>query len=237
MKVILDSNDRVPGFQSTHESCIWQLTHPIHNVSRFRVRQVIIPNTSPSFSASNNTLTIGGVPVSLSLTKRYTSSSSFVTDLNSAVTSVTIPNVSSLVFSSNADEGKLTMTWTASAPFVIKANKRFGNDLDVTYAAGTSQTFTFPHVYSLLPTKTIQLSSSSLATDDVRSSTEIGQVFACVPLKGAFGDLIVRENSTDDMMKLVSTASISRIHIILRDEDGQVINLQNSNWSIELEFL
>lgn len=234
MKVILDSSDRVSGL---HENCVWQLTHPIHNISRFRVRQVIIPNTSPSFSASNNTLTIGGVAVSLSLSKRYTSTSSFVADLNAAVASVTIPNVSSLVFSADADEGKLTMTWTSSASFIISANKRFGLDNGINFAPGTAQVFTFPHLFSLLPTKTIHLSSSSLATDDVRSSTEIGQVFAVCPLKGAFGDLVVRENSTDDMMKLVSTSSISRIHIILRDEDGDVLNLQNSNWSIELEFL
>lgn len=237
MKVILDSNDRVPGFQATHENCIWQLQHPLHNVSRFRVRQCCIPNTSPTFNESNNSLVIGGVAVSLSLSKRYTSSSSFITDLNAAVTSVTIPNVSSLVFSSNADEGKLTMTWTASAPFVIKANKRFGANIDVTYAAGTSQTFTFPHVFSLLPYKAIHLSSSSLATDDVRSTTNIDQVFATIPIKGAFGDLIVRENSTDDMMRLISTSSISRIHVILRDDEGQVVNLQNASWLIELEFL
>jgi hypothetical protein len=163
--------------------------------------------------------------------------STFLIDLNASVAAVTIPNVSSLVFAFDEEKGVLKFTHTSSSNFTIAANARFGVPNPVTVTAGTSQVVEFEGIFSLLPYKSLLLSSNSLMTDDVRSSTELGTAFACVPMTGSFGDVVVYQNENGEYMKLNAGQTIYRIHVMLRDEKGVLIDLNEQSWLIELEIL
>jgi len=234
MKVILNSEHRT---NLQNENCVWDLTEPIHHSTQFRVRQVIVPNTSYSFRASEATLVIGGVNVAVPTNKRYKQMSTFLIDLNAATAAVTIPNVSSLVFAFDEEKGVLKFTHTSSTNFTIAANARFGVPSALTVSAGTSQVVEFEGIFSLLPYKSLLLSSNSLMTDDVRSSTELGTAFACVPMTGAFGDVVVYQNENGEYLSLNAGSTIYRIHVMLRNEKGVQVDLNEQSWLIELEIL
>ena len=234
MKVILNSDNRT---NLQNENCVWDLTEPIHASTQFRVRQVIVPNTSYSFRASEATLVIGGVNVVVPTNKRYKQMSTFLIDLNASVGAVTIPNVSSLVFAFDEEKGVLKFTHTSSTSFTITANSRFGVPNPVTVNAGTAQVVIFEGIFSLLPYKSLLLSSNSLMTNDVRSSTELGTAFACVPMTGSFGDVVVYQNENAEFLKLNAGTTIYRIHVMLRDEKGVQVDLNEQSWLIELEIL
>jgi len=234
MKVILNSQHRT---NLQNENCVWDLTEPIHHSTQFRVRQVIVPNTSYSFRGSEATLVIGSVDVVVPTNKRYKQMSTFLIDLNAAVAGVNIPNVSSLVFAFDEEKGVLKFTHTSSTNFTINKNTRFGVPNALTVSAGTSQVVEFEGIFSLIPYKSLLLSSNSLMTNDVRSSTELGTAFACVPMTGAFGDVVVYQNENGEYMRLSAGNSIYRVHVMLRDEKGVQVDLNEQSWLIELEIL
>ena len=234
MKVILNSEHRT---NSSNENCVWDLTEPIHHSTQFRVRQVIVPNTSYSFRASEATLVIGGVDVVVPTNKRYKQMSTFLIDLNAAVAAVTIPNVSSLVFGFDEEKGVLTFTHTSSFFFGFGPSARFGVPIGLTVAPGTAAVGEFRGIFSLLPYKSLLLSSNSLMTDDVRSSTELGTAFACIPMTGNFGDIVVYQNENGEYMKLNAGQTIYRVHCMLRDEKGNQVDLNEQSWLNELEIL
>lgn len=233
MKVILNSDNRV---NSTHESAVWTLSEAFHSNTQFRVRSAIIPNTSPSFRVGENTLVIGGVNVSVPAQKRYSTMAAFLLDLNAAVVGASIPNVSSLVFSFDTEEGCLVFTYTSSASWAIVANERFGVQSQIMPAA-TNVTLPFGGIFSLVPYKAILLSSNSLMTHDVRSSNDIGSAVALIPMTGNFGDLVVYQNENGEYMKLTAGATVDRVHLMLRDEKGRTVDLQDQSWLIELEII
>ena len=236
MKVILNSANRV---SSTPENCVWILSEEIHSATQFRVRQCIIPNVSPSFrfDGVEDTLVLGGVSVKIPANKRYTTMPSFLADLNSAVALASIPNVTSLVFTFDADEGCLYYTHTSSANWTVAANARYGDLQSSIVTAGTAVTLPFSSIFSLPPYKAILLSSNSLMTDDVRSSTDLGSAIAMIPIRGAFGDVVTYQNENGEYMRLNAGSTLSRIHMILRDESGREISLQGQDWLIELEII
>jgi len=233
MKVILNSENRI---NSTHESAVWTLSEAFHSNTQFRVRSAIIPNVSPSFRVGENTLVIGGVNVSVPTNKRYATMAAFLLDLNAAVVGASISNVSSLVFSFNTDEGRLYFTHTSSANWTIAANSRFDVQAQ-SITAGTNVTLPFGGIFSLVPYKAILLSSNSLMTHDVRSSNDIGSAIAMIPMTGVFGDLVVYQNENGEYMKLTVGATVDRVHLMLRDEKGREIDLQDQSWLIELEII
>lgn len=234
MKVILNSENRI---NSSNENCAWDLTEPIHHSTQFRVRQVVVPNVSYSFRHDEATLTIGGVALTVPINKRYKTTTSFLTDLNAAVAAVSIPNVTSLVFTFLEEKGVLGFTYTSTASFTIAANARFGLTKSTTYPSGTAQSVEFTGIFSLLPYKSLLLSSNTLMTNDVRSSTELGTGFAMIPMTGSFGDVVVYSNENGEYMKLNAGETINRIHVMLRDERGVLVDLNGQSWLIELEIL
>ena len=60
---------------------------------------------------------------------------------------------------------------------------------------------------------------------------------AMIPMTGTFGDLVVYQNENGEYMKLTAGATVDRVHLMLRDEKGRSVDLQEQSWLIELEII
>ena len=69
------------------------------------------------------------------------------------------------------------------------------------------------------------------------AQNDIGSAIALIPITGKFGDLVTYQNENGEYMKLTAGATVDRIHLMLRDEKGRSVDLQEQSWLIELEII
>ena len=80
-------------------------------------------------------------------------------------------------------------------------------------------------------------SGSRCAIILVQPFTTVRSPRSLIPMTGSFGDLVTYQNENGEYMKLTAGATVDRVHLMLRDEKGRTVDLQDQSWLIELEII
>ena len=230
MKLIFNTRQRNKG--TTAGQPVWTLSKPIHDYNHMKLRKCILPNILYSFDETNNyvivNLSVGFFPKN----KRYTLMSDFIADLNASVPSIV--GINSMVYSFKEQEGVLSVTYSSVIEVVIYASPRMGLPENVVLPIG-SGTFDYPHNFSLINSQIIYVGvGHDFGTSDVRTSLQYGNILACVPLTGVYGDIIDYQNPDDDWIKLEGTDTISQLSLEFYTNTGTICDFRGE--SVVVEF-
>lgn len=250
-RLIVSSLDKTE-FSQTGSNFTVRLGEHIEKITHISVYQCSIPFTWYTFRSGttfNYKITIipdGEVMRSITMPDRkFDSVSDLVTWLNAESTIAG----DSLVFSYNANNGKLTITSTESiiipnnttlASYPNSINRQLGFYHNSTEAYATSNVAS--NIVSLLPTQMIYLSCAELDCNVTSTRARHGgNIIAVIPINGnSFGDLIgIQAQPTSKDFLTVNgheNQKHSQLSFRLLDDNGNELELNGSEIEIVINF-
>ena len=151
----------------------------------------------------------------------------------------------------NGIDNKITITLdNATGKYSISSNfpfsllssstitKIIGGDLNITYTAimdiHNKYNLYFPFAVNLLGTKNIYI-KCNLILENLQTKTNDNQTLKAIPVNvPPFG--LILYNNNENIESLVKNSQIDNLNIEIYDDDNNLINMNNQDWSITLEL-
>lgn len=139
-----------------------------------------------------------------------------------------------MILSFNSTNGKFTLTYNQQ--FYINAsstiNKILG--LDKTVYLSTNNVINFPYPANCLGTKNLYIKSNFIL-DNFNTTTKDYLTLACIPVSVEPYGIILFNNFTN-ASHIVKNIQLDNIEIKIYDDDDNLVNFNNIDWSITLEL-
>ena len=158
-----------------------------------------------------------------------------------AFTLLTILNTidNKITFSLNNSNGKYSII--SNFPFSVLASstilKIIGGSLNTLYngvAVNNKYNLDFPFAVNLLGTRNIFI-KCNLILENLQTKTNDNQTLKSIPVNvPPFG--LILYNNIENIESLVKNSQIDNLNIEIFDDDNNLINMNNQDWSITLEL-
>jgi hypothetical protein len=106
---------------------------------------------------------------------------------------------------------------------------------DATEINNNKYTFTFPYPVNLLGTKNIYIKCNNLILDNINTQTKDYQTLKSIPVNVPPYGLIMYNNN-ENIETLIKNQQTDYLNIELVDDDDNLINFNNQDWSITIEL-
>ena len=160
------------------------------------------------------------------------------------LTSLFLANGKTIIITVSSVNGKINFAQSSSV-FTIYPYQLSGSNIifssiaptigltsTVTYT-GTSITGNYP--VNLLGTKRIKIKSNALSINSLSSiNLSFNTIIASVPVDNAYFSMISYENQNDLNKNIIKVPTIENIDIQLTDDDDNLIDFNNFDWTITL---
>ena len=158
-----------------------------------------------------------------------------------AFTLLTILNTidNKITFSLNNSNGK----YSINSNFIFSVlnsstlTKIIGGEANITYNAipiNNAYVLDFPFAVNLLGTRNIYI-KCNLILENLQTKTNDNQTLKSIPVNVApFG--LILYNNIENIESLVKNSQIDNLNIEIYDDDNNLINMNNQDWSITLEL-
>ena len=158
-----------------------------------------------------------------------------------AFTLLTILNTidNKITFSLNNSNGKYSINsnFTFSVLNSSTLTKIIGGELNTTYNAtpiNNAYVLNFPFAVNLLGTRNIYI-KCNLILENLQTKTNDNQTLKSIPVNvPPFG--LILYNNIENIESLVKNSQIDNLNIEIYDDDNNLINMNNQDWSITLEL-
>lgn len=140
-----------------------------------------------------------------------------------------------MVLSFNSTNGKYTFTY--NQPFTIKTtstiNKIIGIEKNTQYNS-INNIIECPYPVNLLGTKNLYI-KSNLMLSNLNTSTNDYITLACIPVSVEPYSIILFNNFSNSA-HIVKNRNLDNIEVLIYDDDNNLVNFNNIDWSITLEI-
>lgn len=246
-RLILSSKDRNKNERISKINVY--LREPIVNATHCSVVSCELPNTFYNFKFSNYVFwyqTTDGTNITtkdalIDFKRHYASASELATYL----TSLQVFQDDNITWSFSSATGKLTMNGTgdefkpisfeeitSSSDFPNSANMKLGFEKTVSFAAS----HTADNIVNLLLTKNIYITSPLVAGETITTRPRISSTLVKLPINGNFGELINYASEPSKDLLMVNNSNISHIRFELLDDEGEEVDFNGLNWTLEIAF-
>ena len=158
-----------------------------------------------------------------------------------AFTLLTILNTidNKITFSLNNSNGKYSINsnFTFSVLNSSTLTKIIGGESNATYNAvpiNNAYVLNFPFAVNLLGTRNIYI-KCNLILENLQTKTNDNQTLKSIPVNvPPFG--LILYNNIENIESLVKNSQIDNLNIEIYDDDNNLINMNNQDWSITLEL-
>lgn len=136
--------------------------------------------------------------------------------------------------------GKYTLTSNKDFTILNTSTilKVIGGVLNTTYDAyiiNNKHVFTFPYGVNLLGSKNIYVKATNLILENTNTQTRDKQTLKSIPVNvPPFG--LIMYNNNENIETLVKNLQTDYLNIELTDDDNNLINFNNQDWSITIEL-
>jgi hypothetical protein len=221
--------------RSSATSPYWKLASRFLAIKSMRVRNVVIPNTFYNINSNNNVVIIseGGVDTSVSITPGFYSIDQIVSQLTSQLTAAST-NVTTYTATYSVLTMKITITSSASMTFKWTTSSGAWPLGFVANTTGTSHAST--NVVQL-STNNIYLYSKALNDGVWVSENGTSSYILSIPLSVSPMQVQEYRNDQDKPIPFYGTdRDFEQVDFELRDDRGNVLDLNGSNWQCTIEF-
>jgi hypothetical protein len=201
------------------------------------VQSAQIPCSFYNLDITNNVFsyTVGGIAYNIQVPPGNYNYNTLVTQMATLFT----VNGHTFTFSLNRNSNILTMsltsagTWNNILPSSIYYILGFNNTTTVI----TANTITYPNLFNLLGQKKLKIYSNNLAIDSLDSvgNTTNNLIETLSVNQPGFGMIIY--NNLDSTYGHLKTSYLSTIDIQIKDELGNFINFNNTNWTMTIVLI
>lgn len=246
-RLILNSKDRNNGEKISNINVY--LREPITHATHCSVVSCELPNTFYSFKFSNYIFwyqTTDGITTTtrsalIDYERHYASAG----ELANYLSSLTVFQNDNISWSFSTATGKLTMngtgnqfkpiSWeeaTSSSNYPNSAQMKLGFEKTVSF--GTSHTAN--NIVNLLLTNNVYITSPLVAGETITTRPKVSNTLVKLPVNGNFGELINYTSEPSKDLLMVNNSHISHIRFELVDDEGEEIELNGLNWTLEIAF-
>ena len=222
---------------------------PIRRPKGVRVNRVVIPDTMPTFSSSNNVLKCIAISknhpsvahvefnVTLPLTKRYLNYADIASEINTQV------SAQNALFSCTVDgNGILTLASATAATHYLRVtedNKKLGMDYPPVEGSSIHNIIS-PSPIVLSPTRCAYIRSRTLGVTSGHMTNEHHDILAMIPCHqdvNGYGGSIVYNNPNTQTYLNIKQKMYDSLDFELLDENLNPLNLRRHDWHMELSFV
>lgn len=232
--VFINSQNRTKGTISDFRTT---LVRPIKNITCCKIRSVEIPSSFYPVNSTNNVINVrkltGLVEYIVTLTPGSYDATELAVEIQSKLNSLVY---SGFVVTYNASTAKFTIA-NSSSNFELRtgpSDKLIGFDGVDT---GDIATWTSDNVIHITGPDALYIRSARLLNEESLFDNDQRDIIAKIPVFVNFGATITLEGTQSDFVVWYNSSRlITAIDLRLEDLDGNELDLNGLDWSIEFQF-